>query len=90
MKKIELVERIAADCDISKVVAQKALNSVIANITKALQEGDDVTLVGFGSFYVADRAARQGRNPRTNVAIRIPATRVPKFKAGKLLKDSIK
>ncbi len=90
MKKIELVECIAADCDISKVAAQKALNSVIANITKALQEGDDVTLVGFGSFYVADRAARQGRNPRTNVAIRIPATRVPKFKAGKLLKDSIK
>ncbi len=90
MKKIDLVECIAADCNIPKVTAQKALNSVISNITKSLQRDEAVTLVGFGSFYVANRAARQGRNPQTNVAVHIPATRVPKFKAGKLLKDCVK
>ncbi len=90
MNKSELIDAIATECDISKACAQRALDSVMDNISKALKKGEEVTLVGFGTFYVAERAARTGRNPQTNEAIEIPAAHVPKFRAGKILKDAVK
>lgn len=90
MNKTELVEAVAVECDISRAAALRALDSVLNNITKALKKGEEVPLVGFGTFCVADRAARKGRNPRTNEEIEIPATQVPKFRAGKNLKDAVK
>ncbi|MBQ8829749.1 MAG: HU family DNA-binding protein [Burkholderiaceae bacterium] len=90
MNKSELIDAIATECDISKACAQRALDSVMDNISKALKKGEEVTLVGFGTFYVAERAARTGRNPQTNEAIEIPAANVPKFRAGKILKDAVK
>jgi len=89
MTKDELVAKAAQDADIPKVKAAKALESVIDSITGALAKGDKVSLVGFGTFSVAKRAAREGRNPATGAAIKIPAANVPKFKAGKKLKDAV-
>jgi DNA-binding protein HU-beta len=89
MNKSELVEAVAKKADISKVAAQEALEAVIESITKALKKGDEVRLVGFGTFTVAKRAASTGRNPRTGEAIKIPASKQPKFKAGKELKDTV-
>ena len=90
MTKAELVEKIAKDADISKVAAAAALNSFIEGITKALKKKDGkVTLVGFGTFAKVRRKARKGRNPQTGESIKIKASNVVKFKAGKTLKDSI-
>ncbi|WP_456380392.1 HU family DNA-binding protein [Thiolapillus sp.] len=89
MNKKELIEAIAEAADISQSKAGNALDGMIAAITKALQEGDTVSIVGFGSFLVRDRAARTGRNPKTGEAIEIKASKSPAFKAGKALKDAV-
>ncbi len=89
MNKSELVEAIAKSADISKASAEKALDGAIAAIRGSLKKGQNVTLVGFGTFRVGKRAARTGRNPRTGEAIKIKAARVPKFSAGKALKDAV-
>ncbi len=89
MNKAELIDAVAASADISKADSGRALDAVIAAIGKALKKGDQVTLVGFGTFLVRKRAARTGRNPRTGAAIKIKASKVPAFKAGKALKDTV-
>ena len=89
MNKAELIESIAKTADVSKAAATRALDGTIKAISTALKKGDVVTLVGFGSFYVGKRTARTGRNPRTGAAIKIKAAKVPKFRAGKALKDAI-
>jgi DNA-binding protein HU-beta len=89
MNKAELIDAIADSADLSKASAARALDSAIDSITKALKKGDTVTLVGFGTFSVRKRAARMGRNPRTGETIKIKASKVPGFKAGKALKDAI-
>lgn len=88
MNKSQLIEQIAAGADISKVAAGKALDTLTDSITGALKEGDDVALVGFGTFSVRERSARSGRNPQTGETIQIAAAKVPSFKAGKALKDA--
>ncbi len=90
MNKTELVDAVAKSADISKVVAGKAVDAVVESITGALKKGDKVTLIGFGTFEVRQRAARSGRNPRTGEEIKIKATKVPAFKAGKKLKEAVK
>lgn len=89
MNKSELIDAIAAHADISKAAAGKALDGVVAAVTEALKKGDTVTLVGFGTFYVGERAQRTGRNPKTGAPLTIPASRSPKFRAGKALKDAL-
>ena len=89
MNKSELVELIAARADISKSTAGDALEAVLDGITKTLASGDSVTLVGFGTFSMSRRAARDGRNPRTGETIKIKASNLAKFKAGKALKDAL-
>lgn len=89
MNKSELIDAIADSADISKAAAGRALDAAVDAVKKALKKGDVVTLVGFGSFYVGKRAARTGRNPRTGAPIKIKAAKVPKFRAGKGLKDAI-
>jgi len=89
VNKSELINAIARHADISKAAAGRALDATMNSITGSLRKGDIVTLVGFGSFYVGKRTARQGRNPRTGVAIRIRAAKVPKFRAGKALKNAV-
>ncbi len=89
MNKNELVAAVAASADLSKGDASKAVDSVFEEISAALTRGEDVRLVGFGSFSVANRAASQGRNPRTGEPMHIPASRQPKFKAGKGLKAAV-
>lgn len=89
MNKSELIDAIAASADIPKNTAGKALDAVIESVTGALKAGDDVVLVGFGTFSVKERAARTGRNPQTGKAIEIAAAKVPGFKAGKGLKDAV-
>ncbi|MBQ3054083.1 MAG: HU family DNA-binding protein [Clostridia bacterium] len=90
MKKVELIAKIAADAAISKKDAEKALNATVAAITDALKKGDKVALVGFGTFETRKRAARMGKNPQTGKEIKIPATTIPAFKAGKALKEAVK
>ena len=87
--KSDLIEAIAISADISKAAAGRALDATIESIKKALKKGDEVSLVGFGTFYVGKRAARTGRNPQTGAAIKIKAAKVPKFRAGKGLKDAV-
>ena len=89
MNKTELIERIAQEADISKAAAEKAVNATVDTIKKTLKKGDSVTLIGFGTFSVGKRAARTGRNPRTGEEIKIKAAKVPKFTAGKALKDAL-
>ena len=89
MNKGELIEAVAAAADLTKADATKAVEAVLETITRTLKRGDQVALVGFGSFSVKSRAARQGRNPKTGATIEIPASRVPGFKAGKALKDAV-
>ncbi len=89
MNKAELIDAVAEGADISKADATRAVDTVVDQITKALKKGEQVTLVGFGTFAVKDRAARTGRNPRTGEALNIPASKVPGFKAGKALKDAV-
>lgn len=90
MTKAELVDRIARDSDITKRAAELALESFTAGVRDSLKKGRKVTLVGFGTFSVAKRAARNGRNPQTGDIIKIKAARVPRFRAGKALKDAVK
>ena len=89
MNKSELIDAIAADAGLSKADAGKALDATLAAVTGALKKGDTVSLVGFGTFQVKDRAARTGRNPQTGASIQIAAAKVPGFKAGKALKDAV-
>ncbi len=89
MNKIDIIEQVAKSADISKAAAGRALEATVAAIKTTLKKGGIVTLVGFGTFYVGKRAARSGRNPRTGAAIKIKAARVPKFRAGKALKDAV-
>jgi DNA-binding protein HU-beta len=89
VNKSELIDAIAKHADISKAAAGRALDATVNTIRAALKKGDTVTLVGFGSFHVGRRTARPGRNPRTGDAIRIRAAKVPKFRAGKALKDAV-
>lgn len=90
MTKQELIEKVAMNVDISKKKAGDVVNSVFDNIKLSLEKGDKITMVGFGTFSVAKRAARMGLNPATGEKIQIPATKVPKFKAGKKLKEAVK
>lgn len=89
MNKSELIEAIAASADIPKAAASRALDAMIESVTDSLKKGDSVALVGFGTFSVKERAARTGRNPQTGKPIDISAAKVPSFKAGKALKDSV-
>jgi DNA-binding protein HU-beta len=89
VNKNELVADVAAKADFSKADAAKAVEAVFDVITEALKKGDEVRLVGFGTFLVTARAASEGRNPRTGETIKIPASKQPKFKAGKGLKDAV-
>jgi DNA-binding protein HU-beta len=89
MNKTDLIDHIATVADISKAAAGRALEAAIGGIAESLRKGDSVTLVGFGSFYVGKRAARSGRDPRTGATIQIEAASVPKFRAGKNLKDMV-
>lgn len=88
MNKTELVDHVAAAADISKAAAGRALEATLDAIKEALKAGDTVNLIGFGTFYVGERAARTGRNPRTGKVLEIDASKSPKFKAGKTLKDA--
>ncbi len=90
MTKADLAGAMAANAGISKVAAEKALSTFLKEVTNALRKGDRVSLVGFGSFEVARRAARTGRNPQTGARITIQASKVPKFRPGKALKDAVK
>ena len=89
MNKAELIAAIAESADFSKKDAEKALQAFTDIVTEELKKGEKVALVGFGTFEVSVRAAREGRNPATNKTIKIPASKAPKFKAGKALKDAI-
>lgn len=89
MNKQDLVAKVASKVDISKSKAAEAVDAVIDAIKGSLKKGDDVRLVGFGTFSVANRAATTGRNPRTGEPIKIPASKQPKFKAGKDLKEAV-
>ncbi len=89
MNKAQLVEKMAASAGISKNAAERALNGFIEAVTEALQQGDKVTLIGFGTFSVVERKARQGRNPQTGEVIEIPAKKVVKFKPGSRLSEGI-
>lgn len=89
MNKSELIDAIADDADLTKADAGRAADAFMDAITTALKGGDQVTLVGFGTFLIRERAARAGRNPRTGETIQIAASKMPAFKAGKALKDAV-
>ena len=89
MNKTELASAVEAKTSLNKKQSEEAVSAVLASITDALAEGEKVALVGFGTFEVAERAAREGRNPRTGETMTIAASKAPKFKAGKALKDSL-
>ncbi|GAB2189954.1 HU family DNA-binding protein [Sessilibacter sp. MAH2] len=89
MNKSELIEAIAESADIPKAAAGRALDAMVDAVTTALKDGDQVVLVGFGTFSVKDRAARTGRNPQTGAPIEIAAAKIPSFKPGKALKDAV-
>ena len=89
MNKNDLIAKVAADAKLTKGEAGEAVEATLVNIQRALMQGDDVRLVGFGTFSVSQRAASTGRDPRTGRAIDIPASKNAKFKAGKVLKDAV-
>jgi len=89
VNKSELIDAIATGADLSKAAAGRALDSTVEAITESLRKGEQVSLVGFGTFNVKQRAARQGRNPQTGETIQIKAATVPSFKAGKALKEAV-
>lgn len=89
MNKLQLIEKIAAGADISKAAAGRALDAIIGSVIESLQQGDNVALVGFGTFTVRKRSARTGRNPQTGKVITIAAATVPGFRAGKWLKNAV-
>ena len=90
MTKAELIATIGKDAKMSKASAEKAINAFTSAVTKALKKGDRLALTGFGTFSVAKRRARSGRNPQTGKEIKIPATKIAKFKAGSLLKAAVR
>ncbi len=89
MNKAELIDAVAEAADLPKASATRAVDALLDNITGALKKGDQVTIVGFGTFVVRSRAARSGRNPQTGETIQIAASRAPAFKPGKALKDAV-
>ena len=89
MNKQDLIDAVAKTADLSKASAARAVDATIAAISNSLKAGNKVTLVGFGTFDVSERAARTGRNPRTGATLKIKAAKVPKFRAGKTLKDAV-
>ena len=89
MNKADMIEQIAQAAEVSKSAAERAVDALIGAVKSSLKKGEMVTLVGFGTFYVSKRAARAGRNPRTGATLKISAARVPKFRAGKALKDAL-
>ena len=89
MNKSDLIDAVAVSADLTKADAGKAVDAVIESITNALKGGDQVSIVGFGTFSVKERAARTGRNPQTGETIQIKASKTPGFKAGKGLKDAV-
>ena len=89
MNKADLISSVAKATNLSKDTVSDAIEATLGEITNALKGGDEVRIVGFGNFQVTDRAASEGRNPRTGEVIKIPASRVPKFRAGKALKDAV-
>ncbi len=89
VNKSQLIDKIADGADITKASAGRALDAFVEAVTESLKEGDQVSLVGFGTFAVRERAARTGRNPQTGAAIDIAAAKTPAFKAGKALKDAV-
>jgi DNA-binding protein HU-beta len=89
MNKADFIGAVAGAAELSKADAGRAIDAVIEVVKKALKKGDSVSLVGFGTFQVRKRAARQGRNPRTGQTIKIKASKIPSFKAGKALKDAV-
>ena len=89
MNKVDIIDHVARSADISKAAAGRAIEATVTAIKTTLKKGGMVTLVGFGTFYVGKRAARAGRNPQTGAAIKIKAAKVPKFRAGKALKDAV-
>ena len=89
MNKSDMIEHIARVAEVSKSAAERAVDALVGAVKTSLKKGQTVTLVGFGTFYVGKRQARAGRNPRTGEALKISAARVPKFRAGKALKDAI-
>jgi len=90
MTKTELIEKMAKDAKVTKAAADKAINSFVDGVKKALKKGDKVTLIGFGTFSVTQRKARKGRNPQTGAEIKISARKAPKFSAGIALKKAVK
>ena len=89
MNKQDMIVQIAEAAEVSKSAAERAVDALVGAVKSSLRKGDAVTLVGFGTFYVGQRKAREGRNPRTGEALKIAASRIPKFRAGKALKDAI-
>ena len=89
MNKDDLISKVASTVGLSKTEAAKSVNAVFSNISGSLKSGNEVRLVGFGTFLVSNRAATTGRNPRTGESIQIPAKKVPKFRAGKVLKHTV-
>jgi len=89
MNKSELIDAVASAADLTKADAGRAIDATVAAITDTLAKGDSLSLIGFGTFSISNRAARTGRNPRTGEAIQIKAAKLPKFKAGKALKDAV-
>ncbi len=89
MNKSELIDAVANEAGLSKADSARAVDAMTGSISKALQRGDSVSLVGFGTFQVKKRGARMGRNPRTGETIKIKASKMPSFKAGKSLKDAV-
>jgi nucleoid DNA-binding protein len=89
MNKTELVDAVAKTSGLTKVDSKKAVDALLEELTKALKKGDSIQLIGFGTFKVSARKARDGRNPRTGEVIKIPASKVPTFSAGSALKDAV-
>ncbi len=89
MNKADLIDAVAKSVDLPKTSAARAVDAILGAVTKALEKGDSVTLVGFGSFHLRKRKARDGRNPQTGESIRIKAAKIPSFKAGKALKEAV-
>jgi DNA-binding protein HU-beta len=90
ISKGDFVERVASEADLSRKEAETAVNAVLTTIEQCLKSGEEITFTGFGKFHVAERGARQGRNPRTGETMQIAASRVPRFTAGSGLKKAIK
>lgn len=90
MNKAQMIDHVAKTADISKAAAGRALDAIVGGVKATLKKNGSVTLVGFGTFRVAKRKQRTGRNPRTNQPIKIPAAKVPKFTPGKAFKDAVK